>query len=210
MASLSPVTTPSTVRRRRPTGRRTGGSGTREAILDAARNLFASEGYDGASVRSIAAAAGVDPALIRHFFDDKDTLFATVVADRTTIPQRIAEALQGDPDGIGERLTDTYLRLWEDPESRPVLMALVRSACTSEEKAALLQDTLGNRMQDRVGEAGITGDGLTRLGLAGTHLFGLATARHIMRFPPVATLDHHELVALVAPTIQRYLTGTHL
>lgn len=197
-------------RRRRPTGRRAGDSGTREAILDAARDLFAREGYDGASVRAIATAAGVDPALIRHFFDDKDTLFAAVVADRTTIPHRIAEALDGDPDGIGERVTDAYLRLWEDPDTRPVLMALVRSACTSEEKAALLRETLGTRVRDRIGGAGIERGDMTRLGLAAAHLFGLATARHLMEFPPVATLDHHDLVAQVAPTIQRYLSGSHL
>ncbi len=204
------MTTRTARRRLRPTGRRAGDSGTREAILDAARDLFASEGYDGASVRAIATAAGVDPALIRHFFNDKPTLFATVVADRTTIPQRIAKAFEGDPDGIGERLTDTYLRLWEEPDTRPILMALVRSACTSEQKAALLQDTLGSRMHDRIRATGLTDHATIRLGLAATHLFGLATARHIMKFPPVATLDHHELVAQVAPIIQHYLTGTHL
>ncbi|MFV0457394.1 MAG: TetR family transcriptional regulator [Actinomycetales bacterium] len=196
--------------RRRPSGRRTGDSGTRDAILDAARDHFSSAGYAGASIRSIASAAGVDPALIRHFFDDKDTLFAAVVADRSTIPERITEALHGNPETIGERVTDAYLRLWEEPDTRPVLMALVRSACTCEEKAALLQETLGARMQDRIDDVGITGEDLTRLGLAATHLFGLAMARHIMKLAPIAALDHQQLVAQVAPTIQRYLSGTHL
>lgn len=204
------MSTSTAPRRKRPTGRRTGDSGTRDAILDAARDLFASEGYAGASIRAIATAARVDPALIRHFFSDKDTLFATVVADRSTIPQRIAEALHGDPDTIGERFTDTYLRLWEDPDTRPVLLALARSACTSEQKATLLQDTLGSRIKNRIGETGATGDETTRLGLAAAHLFGLATARHLMHVPAIADLTHDELVAQVAPTIHRYLTNTHL
>ena len=91
---MTPVPRPRTNPR---TGRRAGNSGTRDAILDAATALFAERGYEGASMRTIAAAAGVDPALIRHFFDDKDTLFATVIADRTIIFQQLAASLPGDP-----------------------------------------------------------------------------------------------------------------
>lgn len=205
---MGAMTTQST-RRRRPTGRRAGDSGTRDAILDAARDLFAAAGYDGTSVRAIAGAADVDPALIRHFFGDKDTLFATVVADRTTIPHRLAESLLGDTDTLGQRVADVYLRLWEEPETRPVLMALVRSASTSERIALMLRETLDARLRPELNQWHSGQEQEIRLGLAASHLFGLAFARHVIAVPAIAALDHDELIAQIAPTIHRYLTGTH-
>ena len=181
-----------------------GDSGTRDAILDAALDLFAERGYEGASTRAIAAAAGVDPALIRHFFTDKQTLFATVVADRSAIPERLAASLEGDPAALGERVTDAYLRLWEDPGVLPILLALVRSATTSEEGVDLLRELLGSRVQTQTH----TDPGRMRsLALAASHLFGVAFARYIIKLPPMVEIDHDTLVATVGPTIQRYLTG---
>ena len=90
--------------RRRPTGRRGGDSGTRDDILRAARDLFAARGYDGASLRAIAAQAGVDPALIRHFFGDKDGLFAATLDFSMDARRRLRGVLEGDRDGLGERL----------------------------------------------------------------------------------------------------------
>jgi AcrR family transcriptional regulator len=153
--------------------------------------------------------AGVDPALIRHFFGDKATLFATTVADRTTIPEILVASLQGDPDTVGARLTETYLGLWEEPETRRVLLALVRSATTSPRAAVMLQDVLGSRI--RVTAAGNPPDNeqMRRVGLAGAHLFGVAMARHVMQLSPLNTMAYATLVSEVAPTIQRYLTDTH-
>ncbi len=190
--------------RKRPTGRRTGDSGTRDAILDAALGLFAEAGYDGASVRAIAARADVDPALIRHFFRDKDTLFATAVADRTTIPQRLAASFEGSPDTLGHRFADTYLRLWEEPETRPILLALVRSSTTSAHAAQMLWETLGSQLN--ASESATHDDQMRRLALAASHLFGLAFARHVVRLPPLVAADHDTLVEQVAPVIQTYLT----
>lgn len=205
---MDAMTTNRTGGRKRPSGRRGGDSGTRDAILDAARDLFAQVGYDNASLRAIAGAAGVDPALIRHFFGDKENLFATLAADRTTIPQLIAETLMGDPATAGHRLADTYLRLWEDPTTQPLLLALVRSASTSDKVAAMLRETLMARVPPELIKA--DPDRATRIALAGSHLFGLAAARHIIKMPAVADLPHDDLVAQVAPTIQRYLTATHI
>ncbi|MCL2423496.1 MAG: TetR family transcriptional regulator [Micrococcales bacterium] len=182
--------------RRRPTGRRAGDSGTRDNILDAASTLFAERGYDATSVRAVAESAGVDPGLIRHFFGDKSTLFATVVADRTSIPSRLASALDGDQNTLGARVADAYLRLWDDPQTRPTLLALVRSATTSPEAAAMLRDTLTSR-------APVPHHGIA---LAASHLFGIAFTRHIVALPAITALDHETLVAAVAPTIQHYLT----
>lgn len=194
--------------RKRPGGRRVGDSGTRDAILDAATKFFSQHGYDGSSLRAIAAAAGVDPALIRHFFGDKDTLFATVVADRITIMERLAGSLAGDQRTVGLRATGTYLRLWEEPQTRPVLLAIARSATTSERAAQMLTDALDGKIRAAAGQE--DAERIQRIALAGSHLFGLAVARHIIKQPSLAEMDLDQLIAQVAPTIQRYLTGNHI
>ena len=197
-----------TTRRARPTGRRAGDSGTRDAILDAALRLFAERGYDGASVRAIAGAAGVDPALVRHFYGDKEALFATAVASRTTLVEQLAAAVPGDPATTGARVAAAYLGLWEDPATRPVLLALVRSATTSEHAADMLREALTARVSAALGA--LEGPAVSRrFALAAAHLMGLALARHVLRLPPIATATTEELVAEVAPTIQRYLDGSY-
>ena len=196
----------STPRRKRPTGRRTGDSGTRDAILDAARDLFAEHGYEGASMRAIASRAGVDSGLIRHFFHDKETHFATTMADRTVIPERMAAAFGGPRESFGQRATDTYLRLWDEEETKPILLALVRSAMTSEHAAELLIEVIMGRVRASAilpdGEDPIT----PRFALAAAHLFGVAVARNVLKVPILADLPHDELVAQLAPVIQAYLT----
>ena len=193
--------------RKRPTGRRTGDSGTRDAILDAARDLFAERGYEGASVRAIASRAGVDAALIRHFFGDKEALFATTMADRTVIPARMAAAIAGPPETLGLRITETYLQLWEDEETKPILLGLVRSAMTSQHGIELLAEVIGGRVRESA-PLPLPGDpGAPRFALAASHLFGVAVARNVLRLPVLADLPHDELVAQLAPVIQGYLSG---
>lgn len=202
---MTPTTDPPT--RRRPPGRRAGDSGTRDAILSAALALFAERGYDGTSMRAIAVAAGVDPALIRHYFGDKETLFATTIADRSNLPALMARSLERSHQSTdGQQFTDTYLRLWEDPATQPVLRALVRSASTSPTAADLLRQTLDSHLQTEALAA--EPEHARRVALAAAHLFGVAFARHVLRLPAVTALDHDDLVAAVAPAIQRYLDGS--
>ncbi|GLI28070.1 hypothetical protein ARHIZOSPH14_23120 [Agromyces rhizosphaerae] len=192
---------------RRRVGRRSGDSETREEILTAARALFAELGYDGASVRAIAARAAVDPALIRHYFGDKQALFATAMAERSAIGPRLGEAFAGPPDQLASRLADAYLRLWEDADTRPILMALARSAMTSREASRLMRDTLTTRIRD-VGPMPVIGEPAARgLVAAGAQLFGIAVARHVLEMPGLAELTHDELVELVTPTVQHHLDG---
>src|SRR5215210_7831557 len=109
--------------RRRP-GRRGGDSGTRAAILDAARRLFAERGFDGTSIRAVAARAGVDPALVHHFHGSKASLFAASLdlpLDPTAVISRI---VREDPEGAGERLARFFLSVWDDPVARAPLLAL--------------------------------------------------------------------------------------
>lgn len=199
-----PETDPA-IPRKRPTGRRTGESGTRAAILDAARDLFSEHGYEGASIRAIAMRAGVDSGLIRHFYGDKESLFAVTMADRTVIPERMALAFLGAPEGLGARMTDAYLRLWEDEDTRPILLGLVRSAMTSPRAAELLAEVLTSRVRENATLPAVDDPQAQRRVLAASHLFGVAVARHVIRLPIVADMSHQELVAQLAPTIQAYL-----
>jgi AcrR family transcriptional regulator len=198
---------PTRTKRQAPsrTGRRAGDSGTRTAILAAAREQFAGKGYNGASLRTIAAAAGVDPALIRHFFGSKDDLFVATLEIPQELLRRLAEALGGDPGSLGERLVRTYLELWEDPASAESVLATVRSAIASGRAADRLQALLGARLHADVPGLVDRPDGELRAGLIGSHLFGVAVARHVLRVKPIVELDLDTLVALCAPAIQRYL-----
>lgn len=191
-------------RRARPTGRRPGDSGTREAILEAALGLFAERGYDATSVRAVATAAGVDPALVRHFFGGKEQLFATAVADRVRMTPLLTSAAAAHPTDAGRALTEAYLALWEAPDTGPLVRALVRSAATSENAARMMREMITPRIHDATG-----GDDevARRIALAASHLLGVAMARYVVRVRPLADLPRDELVARLAPVVQHHLTG---
>ncbi|MDL9937832.1 TetR family transcriptional regulator [Gordonia sp. ABSL1-1] len=202
----SPVGQDSSRGKRRP-GRPVGDGANRDAILDAAKELFAARGYAGASMRAIAGAAGVDPGLIRHFFADKQGLFAATIADRSEIPGKLTAAFAGDPAGLGERLAAAYLDLWESPETGSMVRALFRTAFTSDTSDGLLHELLATRVVAALPDeiAGLDNPVL-RVTLAGSHLLGVAAARNLAHARPLAELDRSRIVAIVAPTIHRYLT----
>lgn len=186
-------------------GRRAGESGTREAILAAARDQFAGKGFSGATLRGIAAAAGVDTALIRHFFGSKDDLFAATLHIPEEIFRRALTALDGDPSRLGERMADTYLRLWEEPETATAVLAVARSAISSDQGADRLRALLG-AVVFRPAMPHIVADRPdVRISLAGSHLLGVALARYVVRVEPLAALGRDEVIAFCAPAIQRYL-----
>ena len=134
----------------RQRGRRPGGPDTRAAIVDAARSSFAAKGYDKASLRGIARDAGVDPALVHHYFDGKAALFAETMAVPVNPSELIERVLDGDRERLGWRLVDTFLTVWEPPERRDGLVALVRSSLTSEEAARMLREFLGREVFGRI------------------------------------------------------------
>jgi AcrR family transcriptional regulator len=187
---------------RRP-GRRPGRSSSRDDILAAARVLFGERGYDKASIRAIAAAAGVDPALVHHFFGAKEELFAAAMefpVDPETILPLI---LAGPRSEIGERLVRTFLRFWSDPRLRPQFVGIIRSATTSETGATLLRDFITSQLVARVA-AVLEVPGLN-LNAAAAQLVGVVMFRYVLEMEPMASASDDELVALLAPTIQRYL-----
>ncbi len=189
-----------------PGGRRPGTTTTREAILAAARELFGARGYDGTTIRGIATAAGVDPALVHHFFGSKDELFVTVLEIPETVMAGVPQALAGDLDGAGERLARLYLGLYEHPDTGAAMLTAIRSAVAQEQAARVLRETITARLYTSVVDL-LPDRPQLRMALAMSHLTGLAIGRHVLAVPPVAGMDLDELVAWVGPAIQRYLTG---
>ncbi|MGC4853001.1 TetR family transcriptional regulator [Micromonospora sp. DT4] len=192
----------------RRTGRRPGNPDTREAILDAARAAFAERGFDAAPIRAIAATAGVDPALVHHYFGTKDQLFRAAMNFPVDPAELLPAVLAGDQDGVGERLVRTFIGIWDSPAGSAGV-ALLRSVVSSEWTARLLREFVTTQVLRRVlDQLDVEEAQLPLRGsLVATQLIGLAMIRHVVRLEPVASADPETLVAAIGPTVQRYLTG---
>jgi AcrR family transcriptional regulator len=192
----------------RRTGRRPGNPDTREAILAAARETFAERGFDGASIRTIAASAGVDPALVHHYFGTKEKLFLAVMSVPFNPGELLPQALAGGADGVGERLVRLFLRVWDSPAGTAGV-ALLRSAINNEWTARLMREFVVTQILRRAVVALDLppGEAPLRTSLAATQLAGLAVVRYLLKVEPVATTPAEVLVAAIGPTVQRYLTG---
>ncbi|MGZ6142338.1 MAG: TetR/AcrR family transcriptional regulator [Myxococcales bacterium] len=187
------------------TGRRRGESGSREAILRSARRLFASSGYDRTSVRAVASRAGVDPALVMHFFGSKAELFARSL----TLPfelSELEEVLAGERAGLGRRLATFYLKRVFHERAQTVL-SLLRSSVTNPEAAAMLRRAIESSAIALLTRAFPGRDAALRGELVASHMIGVFLARHILRIEPLASLDDDRVIALVAPALQHYLTA---
>ena len=193
------------------TGRRTGDSGTREAILDSARLRFAEHGYDGATIRGIAAGAAVDPALVHHFYGNKEKLFAAAMRLPAVPSEVIAAALAGgDGASPGTRLVAAVLAVWEDPAVHGVIIGLLRSAMNSEQAAGLLREFITEAILAPVralARADSPEDAAYRAGAVASQMLGLALTRYVLRVGPIATASIADLAATIGPTVERYLTG---
>src|SRR3954453_2909877 len=187
-------------------GRRPGATTTREGILDSARHLFASRRYDGGTIRGIATSAGVDPALVHHFFGSKDQLFLTVLQVPETVMSQVPAVLGGDLEGAGERLGRFFLGLFEAPDTSAPILTTLRSAVTQEQAGRILRETITARLFAAVRDL-LPDRPEVRMTLAMAPLNGLAIGRYVLAVPPLAGMDLDALVAWVAPSIQRYLTG---
>lgn len=190
---------------RRGPGRPVGGVDRRAAILDAAREQFAAKGYVGASVRGIARQADVDPALVHHYFGTKEQVFVEAMALPFDPAEMLPAALAGDPAGLGERLVRLFLRVWADPDFRTPMLGMVRSAFTSEQGAMLLREFVGSALLSRVGAVAPVEP--LRVEAAAAQMVGVVILRHVVRLEPLASAPEDEIVAMVGPTIQRYLVG---
>ncbi|MFF3750683.1 TetR family transcriptional regulator [Streptomyces sp. NPDC002018] len=193
-------------RRGRPARKDTeSGPGARQRILEAARAEFAARGYDKTSIRGVAKAAGVDPALVHHYFGTKDEVFAAAVEVSFEPALMVPALLAGGPDGIGERLARYFIGVWENPVTRAPLLAVIRSALTHEAAAKVLRTFVLRRLLERVAEELDVPDPTFRAELAASHMIGIAFLRYVIKAEPLASADSEKIVAMVAPTLQRYL-----
>jgi AcrR family transcriptional regulator len=190
-------------------GRRTGNPDTRGAILAAAHARFLASGYDATTMRAVARDAGVDAALVHYFFGTKKDLFAAALA----LPVSPAGALEeivtaGGTEDLGERILRRLLPIWDAAGSDSPLVGLVGSAFGRDEAATLVHEYIRREILGRLAAALDAPDAERRAALTGTQLIGLIVARYVLRVEPLASASHDEIVAAVAPTLQRYLTGT--
>lgn len=192
----------------RKIGRRRGSPDTRESILDAARRLFADKGFDATTVRAIAAEAGVDPAMIHHFFGTKEELFRETLQIPIDPAVEIPQIIAGGPDEIGIRLVRTFVRLWDSPVGTTGA-ALIRSAMSNDWTLRLMREFLTTQILRRIIEAVPLdpAEAPMRVSLVASQLAGLAMMRYIIKLEPLASMPSDRVVELVGPTIQRYITG---
>jgi AcrR family transcriptional regulator len=190
------------------TGRRPGDSATREAILAAARDAFAARGYAGATIRQIASAAAVDPALVHHYFVTKERLFLTVLHTAVDPDRLLSHLLSGDVQMLGERIVERFLVVW-DGGAGATASGLLRTGVTGERLALRVLDVvLPAVVNEMVTTVGVDpADASSRTTLIASQLSGLVLTRYVLKLPPMASAPIRWVVAAVGPTIQRYLTG---
>jgi AcrR family transcriptional regulator len=188
-----------------PIGRRPGNPDTRQELQDTARRMFAETGYDKTSVRDIAAAAGVDPAMIRHYFGTKAELFRATMGWPFEPAQVAARVTGGGRDEIGARLTRVFFEAWEQPDSRAPLLAILRGAATHQESATLVRQFIQGQLYRQMADTLPGPAAELRIDLAMSQLLGIAYLRHILRVEPIASTPVEELVARVTPVVTAHL-----
>ena len=191
-------------------GRRQGEPVSRDAVLSAAKQRFATEGYEKTTLRAIAQDAHVDPSMVLYLFGSKEELFREslrLIIDPEVLVAALTGAADDDPD-IGTRMVRTYLRIWETPDTAASMRVMLQSATSNSDA----QDAFRGFMQNYVLTAvsGVLGGGdeaRLRAMLAAGTLVGTAMLRYIIQVPPLATLSADEVVKLIAPTVTRYLAA---
>ncbi|MEU2678348.1 TetR family transcriptional regulator [Streptomyces sp. NPDC007107] len=199
-------TNPATAARR---GRRPGTNTTRQAVLDAARTRFATDGFTGTTIRRVAADAGVDASLVMQFFRSKDELFAAVMSVPADALTRFSAAFEGTDDLLGERVVRAFIEVWEvDARTSEPLMAMLRGAIVNEQANKQLREFLQERLLvDAIASRAVDGATL-RAGIVSSMLVGLMVGRGIVGVPTLTGAERETLVALVGPAVQSVLVPT--
>ncbi|QPP07195.1 TetR/AcrR family transcriptional regulator [Streptomyces bathyalis] len=181
---------------------------TRDRILGSARAEFAERGYDKASIRAIARGAGVDSALVHHYFGTKEQVFTAAVqgafAPALGIPDLL---LSGDPEEWGEQLVGYIFMIWEDAVTRDPLLAIMRSAVNNETAASIFRGLITRNLLERVAGGLDRPDPELRVELAMAQLVGTAMLRYVIKVEPIASARPEDLIPRLAPVVQRHLTG---
>ncbi len=197
-----------------PRGRRPASSDTRGAIVEAARAEFAESGYDATSLRGVARRAGVDPALLHHYFDGKPGLFAEVLqvpADPEALIRAVAE---GPLEDVGEQMARTFLTVWDAPEGRERFQVLMRSAVSHDDAARMLREfVVGTIFSGLLRQVAARHEEVSvaeievRASLAAAQMVGVGMLRYVIGHPVMVEASADLLAAHLGPTLQRYLAG---
>ncbi|HET6707134.1 TetR/AcrR family transcriptional regulator [Amycolatopsis sp.] len=187
-------------------GRWRSGAESKQRILETARELFGRHGYGATSVRAIATAAGVDPAMVFYFFKTKQGLFSAAIDISGTVPPAIESIFTDGLDGIGERIVRTLVDNL-DKSGRAPLVMLTRSAPTDAQSEALLREFIDREITDRLAALLDTPDAALRAAMVNAQILGLTVARYIMRLEPIASAPPDELAGRFGPLLQYCLTG---
>ena len=191
-------------------GRRQGEPVSRDAVLSAAKERFATEGYEKTTLRAIARDAHVDPSMVLYLFGSKEELFREslrLIIDPEVLVAALTGATDDEPD-IGTRMVRTYLRIWETPDTAATVRAMLQSATSNSHAHDAFRGFMQNYVLTAV--SAVLGGGeqaRLRATLAASQLVGTALLRYVIEVPPLATLPVEEVVALIAPTVTRYLTA---
>lgn len=201
---------PSPAKTTKRRGRRLGEPVSRDAVLSAAKQRFATEGYEKTTLRAIANDAHVDPSMVLYLFGSKEELFREslrLILDPEVLVAALTGATDDDPD-IGTRMVRTYLRIWETPDTAASMRAMLQSATSNADANDAFRGFMQNYVLTAV--SGVLGGGeqaRLRAMLAASNLVGTAMLRYIIQVPPLAALSADEVVTLIAPTVTRYLTA---
>lgn len=205
MSEQVPNEVPGARKRGRPKGSTTGT--TKATILRAASKEFSHAGYEAASLRSVARRAGVDPALVHQYFKDKDDLSVQTMHIPVNPGEIIAQAATAPLEQMGEALVRALLTTWRKPAFRTAATAMIRGLISSSSAKKILRPFLQKEIFTRLGSRLPEDRAEARVALVASQIIGLIVARYIIDWEPLASMDDEQVIELVAPTIQRYLTG---
>jgi AcrR family transcriptional regulator len=191
--------------KRRP-GRPPGDSRTREAIAAAARRQFAELGYERTTIRGVAREAGVDPALVHHFFGSKQKLFLSVTELPFQPEEALPRVLAGRRSEAGLRLARFAVGLLENPDAREILAGILRATASEPEAAQMARELATERIVGAITESLGADDAPLRANLVASQSIGLLMARHILCVEPLASMAPEALIEAIAPNFQHYLT----
>ena len=174
-------------------------SETKAAILAAARDRFATSGFSGATIRAIAADAGIDPAMVMRYYGSKDLLFAAAAEFDLRFPDLSGVA----PGKLGVALVSHFLDRWEGDEA---LIVLLRSSTINDEAARRMQQIFITQLEPMVASVAGADGAAVRAGLVASQILGFALCRYVLRLAPVVAMSRDEVVGWLGPTVQRYVS----
>jgi len=176
-------------------------------ILKAASKEFAHAGFEGTSLRSVARRASVDPALVHHYFKDKSDLFIQTMNIPVNPGDIIGQAVTAPLDELGYALTRALISTWRKPAFRTPAIAMVRGLISSNNATKILKPFIQKEVFSRIGSRLPEETADARIAMVASQFIGLIITRYVVGLEPLASMDDDQVIELVAPTIQRYLTG---